>query len=438
MSLEEREQYKRKRRRKDKFYDTTTLIASFFGLLSLVAIFTYVLIKGSGLLSWELLTGDYYSTTYHLMPIETNYCSCSADQELDDGVYYSEKWGIGLKDSIDREGHSIVVVSYVHEDSPLRDYVDLTQIDNIEDIPKEDLLKIEPDLEVENIKYDDGTITISKRGAMLLVESLEEDHGFIKEFNARGGGGGIRSSLIATLYLIGMSLVFALPIGIFTAIYLNEYAKKNFITNQLRRFIEMLTGVPSIIFGMVGLVVFIPLTSLITKMIYWIFNVESSTDLPSFLQNIDGLTGRNLIAASMTLAVIILPTIIRSTEESLKVIPTDLRQASLALGANKTQTTFKVVLPNALPGILTAVLLGIGRIIGESAALIFVLGVTIVDKTSIFSSSTSLSVQIWTVMGGEEANFELASAISLIILVVVLSLNLIVKYISYRLDKAWR
>jgi len=213
--------------------------------------------------------------------------------------------------------------------------------------------------------------------------------------------------------MIFFTLLFALPIGIFTAIYLNEYAKKGMITNQLRRLIEMLTGVPSIIFGMVGLIVFIPLTSVI------------------------GLEGRNIIAASLTLTVIILPTIIRSTEESLKVIPNDLRQASLALGANSTQTTFKVVLPNALPGILTATLLGIGRVIGESAALIFVMGTVISDYVSIEGSSTSLAVQIWSVMGGEVPNFELASAISLIILAVVLLLNLSVKFIMYRLNKAW-
>jgi phosphate transport system permease protein len=202
-------------------------------------------------------------------------------------------------------------------------------------------------------------------------------------------------------------LIFALPIGIFTAIYLNEFAKKNKITNTIRTMIETLTGVPSIIFGLMGLAVFVPLTIRYTP-------ADSA----------------NILSGSLTLAVILLPVIIRSTEESLKVVPDDFRQASLALGANNTQTTFKVVLPSALPGILTATLLAIGRVIGESAALIFAIGTAIKDDISIFGKSTTLAVHIWSLMTDEPANIELASTISIIILLIVLVLNISIKLLS--------
>jgi len=309
-----------------------------------------------------------------------------------------------LQKTENKAGEEIVLISHIEEGSPLNKTYDINNLNN--------RVSLSEGVEINYINFTNGELIIAKQGIDKIAASFNE-YNAIDEIYLSSDGGGIRSSLISTLYLIFFSLLFALPIGIFTAIYLNEYAKKGLISNKLRKLIEMLTGVPSIIFGLVGLVVFIPITSTF------------------------GFSGRNLIAASLTLAIIILPTIIRSTEESLKVIPSELRQGSLALGANHTQTTFKVVLPNALPGILTAILLGIGRIIGESAALIFVLGTVINDNVSLDAPSTTLAVHIWSIMGGEVANFELASAISIIILAVVLVLNLIVKLITYRNNKIW-
>jgi len=199
----------------------------------------------------------------------------------------------------------------------------------------------------------------------------------------------------------------ALPIGIGSAMYLNEYAKNNGFTRFIRSMIETLTGVPSIIYGLMGLAIFVPI-------------IVSLTDA----------TGANLISGAMTLTVILLPVIIRTTEESLKVVPDDYRFASLALGASKTQTTFKVVLPNAIPGILTATLLAIGRIIGESAALVFAVGTVIKDEVSLTGQSTSLAVHIWSMMSDEPANIDLSTTIALIILVIVLSLNVIIKFLT--------
>jgi phosphate transport system permease protein len=174
----------------------------------------------------------------------------------------------------------------------------------------------------------------------------------------------------------------------------------------------MLTGVPSIIYGMLGAAVFVPL-----------LNTTIQTQ------------GGSVLSGALTLAVILLPTIIKSTEEALKVIPKEIRNGSLALGANQTQTIFKVVLPNATPGILTGVLLGIGRIMGESAALIFAVGATISDRIILTERASTLAVHIWIIMGGDSPNFELAAAISIIILSIVFVMNFAIKVISKQFQR---
>lgn len=415
MTQEEKKQIKKKRKVIDNLYNSVTFASSFVGAISLVAIFVFVITKGYALVNLDIILGDYTAPEYHLEVTAEEYCYCEEPTNLDEGDVFSTKWGVAFGWDTDKEGRDIVVIKYLDENSPLLDATDI--------YGEDDDVWVREGLKFNRITIYNGTtrvIQISKYGPEELVDVMEEDgYNIIEEIYLSGDGGGIRGSLLSTVYLIFLTLIFALPLGIFTAIYLNEYAKKGKITNYLRQLIEMLTGVPSIIFGLVGLAVIIPLTETIK------IGGESV------------FAGRNMLAAALTMAIVIVPTIIRSTEESLKVIPVDLRQASLALGANNTQTTFKVVLPNALPGILTATLLGIGRIIGESAALIFVLGTTISDRVSISEPATTLAVQIWTVMGGETANFELASAISIIILGVVLVLNLTVKYISHRLNKAW-
>ena len=225
-------------------------------------------------------------------------------------------------------------------------------------------------------------------------------------------GGGIGGSVITTLWLIALTLIIAIPIGVGAALYLNEFAPKNQITKAIRSFIETLTGVPSIIFGLLGVAIFIPLTVALTD-----------------------ATGGNLISGALTLSVILLPVVIRTTEESLKVVPDEFRQGSLALGASRTQTTFKLIVPNALPGILAAILLGIGRIVGESAALIFAIGALVKDDITLTGKSTSLAVHIYSMMTDEPANIELSSTIAIIILAIVLVLNLSIKFISSILMK---
>jgi phosphate transport system permease protein len=390
-------------RTKDLLLKGITYAAAFVSLFTLLLIVGYVFTQGFHLLNLDLITHDYKAVNHIAAPHDgvVEFCECDAQRDLDDDVFYSRKWGLALRDDKDLEGNGVVLVDYVHPDSPFNGLVD-------KGVQTEEI-SLDPDDTMIRIAFEGAPSTLSRFGAERMIAALDAMDSF-RELEFQTAGGGIRGSIITTLYLIVMTLLFALPVGIGAALYLNEFAPNTRFTRMLRSFIETLTGVPSIIYGLMGLAIFVPLTVNLTR-----------------------ATGGNIISGALTLAVILLPVVIRTTEESLKVVPDDYRHASLALGASRTQTTFKVVLPNAAAGILTATLLAIGRIIGESAALVFAIGTLIKDEITLTGKSTSLAVHIWAMMSDEPANVELSSTIAIIILVIVLSMNISIKFITKRM-----
>lgn len=393
-----------KRKWKDGFLQGITYLASFFSIAALLMIIGFVFLNGFKLLNWDLITHNYVAVS-HIADLKdgAEVGVYEATKTLGDDVYYSVKWGLGLRDDINIQGKTVVVVDYVHPDSP---FVML----NDKGVGEADL-SLSIDYEIIRIAFENTSSALSVYGSEAMIDILDSQDTF-RELEYATTGGGIRGSIITTLYLIALTLVMALPIGIGSAIYLNEYAPNNRLTRLIRSLIETLTGIPSIIYGLMGLAVFVPLTIRLTD-----------------------ATGGNIISGAMTLSVILLPIVIRTTEESLKVVPDDYRYASLALGASKTQTTFKVILPNAFSGILTATILAIGRIIGESAALVFAIGTAIKDEVSLTDKSTSLAVHIWAMMTDEPANIELSTTIAIIILMIVLILNISVKFLSRKMTK---
>lgn len=389
------------RKIKEKLYKFVTYGAAFFSLGVLLMIIAFVFINGIKLLNIDLITHNYTAVTY-ISDLNDGFVlnEYQTSTTFDEDTYYSQKWGVALTDDTDLQGKNVIVVTYVDENSPLNT-LNNKGVGSL-------TLSLKKDYDIIRIAFDGAASALSSRGAQNMITLLDAQDN-IRELEFQTTGGGIRGSIITTIYLIGLTLIFALPIGVGAAIYLNEYAKNNRFNNMLRTFIETLTGVPSIIYGLMGLAIFVPITIKLTS-----------------------ATGGNLISGSMTLAVILLPIIIRTTEESLKVVPDDYRYASLALGASKTQTVFKVILPSAFSGILTATLLAIGRIIGESAALVFAIGTSIKDDIYLTDKSASLAVHIWSMMTDEPANIELSSTIAIIILFMVLVLNVSVKLISKR------
>lgn len=404
----------KKRRIKDTILNGITYLSSGISVLVLAAIFIFVFTQGFSSLSLDLLTGNYWANNY-LTAVEAdrNAPDCfQVPKKLGEEVAFSEAWGVGFVDALDENKEPIVLIEYIDEASPFASLIDKSVHD------RETKLSAEVGYQVERINYigKDGHIKIvgnlMSNDAKQVAQALDQNVQSIQEMYFKTPGGGIRGSILATLYLIVVALLVSLPLGIAAAIYLREYASKNKLTGWIRSAVEMLSGVPSIIFGLMGVTVLFPITQLF------------------------GATTTNILLGGLTLAVILLPTIIRSSEEALIVVPQSLRDASLSLGASRSQTIFRVVLPNAIPGILTGVLLSIGRVIGESAALIYTMGTYVNDAPQLLSQGTSLAVHIYNIMSSEQPNFELACAISIVILVFVLILNISIKWISRRFHKA--
>ncbi|NLP21417.1 MAG: phosphate ABC transporter permease PstA [Erysipelotrichaceae bacterium] len=402
---------KAKMQAKDTFNNALTYISAGLGVLILGSILVFVLSKGLKGLNFDLIKSNYWSENY-LATVEESYQTNELNDEHSSAQgYYSTKWGIAIDDTLSAKGEKQLEVTYVSPNSPFAHLLNATAGENFEKP-----LKMHTGYTIEKIDYmtADGTIGLAGKilaqDAKTTIETLDKAS-TITSVYFKSAGGGIRGSLIATFYLIVISLTISLPIGIASAIYLKEYAGPTKINSLIRQGIETLTGVPSIVYGLMGITVLFPVTQLV------------------------GATTTSILLGGLTMAVILLPTIIRSTEEALLVVPKSLRDASLSLGATQSQTIFKVVLPCCINGILTGVLLGIGRVIGESAALIYTMGTFINDNPTILSQGTSLALMIWSFMSGENPNFELASTISIIILAIVLVLNIIVKLIGKRFAK---
>lgn len=225
---------------------------------------------------------------------------------------------------------------------------------------------------------------------------------------------GVRTAIFGSLWVILITIVFSLPIGVGAAIYLEEYAAKNRLNRLIETNINNLAGVPSIIYGMLGLVIFVRALEALTS--GRLFGVGDPTTA----------NGRTILSAGLTLALLILPLLIINAREAIRSVPSSLRQASYALGATKWQTTWNHVLPGSLAGILTGTILAISRAIGETAPLVVIGASTfiMVDPDGPFAKFTTLPIQIYQWTSRPQAEFRnLAAAAILALLVLLLSLN---------------
>ena len=222
---------------------------------------------------------------------------------------------------------------------------------------------------------------------------------------------GILPNILNTLYIILITLIIVLPIGVGAAIYLNEYAKSRKLVGVIELATETLAGIPSIIYGLVGMLIFVQLFSL----------------------------GTSIVAGSLTLVIMTLPTVIRTTQESLKTVPDGYREGSLALGAGKWYMIRTVVLPCAVDGVVTGCILSIGRIVGESAALLFTAGMAnellgILDAVKPGNAGSSLTVALY-MYAKERGEFEIAFAIAAILLFLTFIINLSAKFAAKKLKQ---
>jgi phosphate transport system permease protein len=218
-----------------------------------------------------------------------------------------------------------------------------------------------------------------------------------------GRAGGILPTLVGTILLPLMAIAIALPLGVGTSVYLTEYTRETRLTRVLRFGTDCLAGIPSIIFGLFGFIFFVV-----------------------------GLRmGWCLLSGGLTLAIMVLPTIIRTSEEAIRAVPRSWREVSFSLGATRWETVIKVVLPNALPGIVTGVMLGIGRSIGETAAVIFTAGSALRMPASAFDSVRTMSVHFY-ILAREGISNEKAYATAAVLIISVLLVNLVAYGMMHR------
>ena len=218
---------------------------------------------------------------------------------------------------------------------------------------------------------------------------------------------GILPDILNTLYIVIATLVIVLPLGVGAAIYLTEYARNRKLVTVIEFATETLTGIPSIIYGLVGMLIFTP------------------------------LLGKSLLAGALTLVIMTLPTIVRTTQESLKTVPASYREGALGLGSGKWHMIRTIVLPCSIDGIVTGCILAIGRIVGESAALLFTAGFAHALNgffTGLTSSGATLTVALY-VYAKEQGEFEVAFAIAAILMILTLIINLSANFVGKKLKR---
>ena len=219
--------------------------------------------------------------------------------------------------------------------------------------------------------------------------------------------GSLFPALINTIIMTALSLIIAVPFGIFSAIFLVEYAKRgNKFINVIRITTETLSGIPSIVYGLFGMLFFV-------TTLKW---------------------GYSLLAGAFTLSIMILPLIMRTTEEALKAVPDSYREGSFGLGAGKLRTVFRIVLPSAVPGILAGVILAVGRIVGETAALIYTAGTVADIPDGVMGSGRTLAVHMYS-MSREGLHMDQAYATAVVLLVLVIGINWLSGFIAKKITK---
>lgn len=217
------------------------------------------------------------------------------------------------------------------------------------------------------------------------------------------GEGGILSAIVGTIYLVGLTVLIATPLGVGAGIYLSEYARDNWFTKIIRYGVETLAGVPSIVFGLFGFALFVMALGF------------------SF----------SILSGALTLACLVLPTIIRTTEEAIKTVPRDYREGSLALGATKWQTIKNVVLPSAMPGIVTAIILAIGRSVEETACLYVTMGGSANMPTTFLDNGRTLSLHLYY-LAMDTMAMDKALATGVVLIFIIIVINWVTRWISRR------
>lgn len=375
-----------KRRSKDMFITIVVKIAALIAAMLLLVITGFIIKNGYKKISLDYFLSDYNDKTVYINIHRDNEADIISSDEkiLGKGDISIYEWGITISMFEDKSNYYI---SHIDKDSSFRNATDLKGNSFI--LKEGDIIKKISGENIAELGHEEVLSLMNTNDVKLKINRP---------------GGGIYPMLISTLMLIILSLIITIPIGVCSAIYLVEYASNIKIVSIIRFATEALAGIPSIVYGLFGMILFVKYLSI----------------------------GQSILSASMTLSIILLPTVIRTTEETLLTVPNSYKEGSYALGANKLQTLLKIILPNTISGIIIAIILSIGRIVGESAALLFTLGTFAKVPDNIFDSGTSLTVRAFMEVK-EYADVESACGMGIVLLSIVLSLNIFTKIIAKKL-----
>ena len=348
-----------KAKTQDRINKGIMLFCTILVISLLLLILGFVIIKGIGLIDWHFLSGDFDAKTVYV------------DLENVNGL------------NIEVEPIEYDTKNYIKVKSISSDSVVLTGVANGEAFPlkKGDIIR-----RIVDVNTHDMTVEEFNKLNATLTGSIR--------LKVTRPGDGIFPLIVNTLMIIGLSLFIALPVSIFSAIYLAEYAKKGKLLNLIRFTTSALSGIPSIVFGLFGMLAFVTTLKL----------------------------GFSMLSGALTLSIVLLPTLISQSEEAIRRVPLTFREGSFALGATKLQTIFKVILPNALSGIVVGVLLSIGRIVAESAALVLTAGTVALIPANVFESASTLTVKAYTV-AKETGDIQLACAMGIVTIVLIIVVN---------------
>ncbi|NTW70621.1 MAG: phosphate ABC transporter permease PstA [Eubacteriaceae bacterium] len=395
------------RKLKDNLLKSLIYLSAFITVGILVWILGYVFSNGIGLINWNFISNEYNEKTSYVEVKITNTPLSINQESLNEKAFYNQKVDKPLSDAIYSEKLGIAVMEVEHSlRGKKENQFIVAYIENGSEAGEA------LDKSGKKIGINLGDVITKIDGEALEGKDLKDLNAIVSGSNESlvkitKPGYGVLTNIVTTLYMIILSLSIAAPIGILAAIYLVEYAKPGKLVNVIRFATESLSGIPSIIFGLFGMAFFV---------VFLKFNLS-------------------LLSGALTISIILLPVIIRSTEEALKSVPDAYREASYGLGATKLQTISKIIIPSAIPGILVAVILSIGRIVGESAALLLTAGTVAKIPESLFASGSTLTVQAYYV-AKEEANIQMACAIGIVVIVLIIVLNILAKLISKIFNKA--
>lgn len=402
-----------RRYRNDSIYYSLIYLAAAICIFFLIWIIGFIFMKGMGKINLDFLRSDYEKSTNYVT--YTNDTSFSSHSD-----YFSNKFGFEIKDYKNEKNESFYKITDLAKNSPLLNGK----------LGTGESFKVKNGFLIENVKINGMTYYPNQKTASEMVDLIDQNDAVqLKIINP---GGGIYPLIVSTVMMIALTLLIATPIGILAAIYLVEYAKPGKVVNVIRFAVETLTGIPSIIYGIFGMLLFV------RGFTFGNFNILGIhiSNIKIFGYQTSQLSG------ALTLSILLLPFVIRTTEEALKTVPLSYKEGSYGLGANRIQTLWKIILPSSVPGILVGVILSIGRIVGESAALLFTLGTfaklpidPVTGNVSVLQTGTTLTVRAY-VETKEFGNIEMACAIGIVILMIVFILNILSKLISRKLSKA--